>query len=96
LIFAVGLLRQGLTVKHSIFKNIGMGVWSDWPKSKWFYIADNFFYGRNEETYQTAWGGQPFSTLWQEHVANGTCETTPITVQPVAGGPTNDKNCATY
>jgi hypothetical protein len=86
----------GLTVKRSIFRNIAAGIWTEWPKSKWFYIADNYFYGRNETNYQTAWGGAVFGALWQQHVANGTAETTPVTVQPVAGGPANDKNQATY
>ena len=87
---------EGLTVKQCIFRNIAAGIWTEWAKSKWFYIVDNFFYGRNEQTYLSSWGGAPFSTLWTEHVANGTAETTPITVQPVAGGPTNDHNYATY
>jgi hypothetical protein len=86
----------GLTVKHSIFRNIAAGVWTEWARSKWFYIADNFFYGRNETVYLTAWGGSPFNSLWTQHVANGTAETTPITVQPVANGPTNDRNQAVY
>jgi hypothetical protein len=76
----------GLTVKHSIFKNIAAGVWTEWAKSKWFYIADNFFYGRNETTFQTAWGGANFATLWTEHLPNKGCEVTPITTPA----------CATY
>ena len=76
----------GLTVKHSIFKNVAAGIWTEWPKSKWFYIADNFFYGRNETSFLTAWGGANFAALWQTHLPNNGCETTPITAPA----------CATY
>jgi hypothetical protein len=86
----------GLSITHNVFRNIAAGVWTEWAKSKWFYIADNFFYGRNETTYQTGWGGANFAATWTQHVANGTAESTPITVVPVAGGPANANNQAIY
>jgi hypothetical protein len=76
----------GLTVKKSIFKNIAAGVWTEWAKSKWFYIVDNFFYGRNVTTYLSGWSGTLFGSLWNTHLPANGCEATPITTPA----------CATY
>jgi len=38
---------SGLTVKHSRFEDVGVGIHGDWSGSQNFYIADNVFIGRN-------------------------------------------------
>lgn len=53
---------SGLTVKHSRFEDVGVGIHGDWSGSKNFYIADNVFIGRNNREYLV-----PFSLgLWRE------------------------------
>jgi hypothetical protein len=39
---------KGLTVKRSRFEDVGMGVFTNYSGSSNFYIADNYFYGRND------------------------------------------------
>lgn len=52
IVFEAGIKRiagsEGLTVKHSKFYDIGIGVHTDWAGSKNFYIADNEFVGRHD------------------------------------------------
>jgi hypothetical protein len=38
---------KGLSVKKSRFENVGAGIFSNYSGSSNFYIADNWFYGRN-------------------------------------------------
>jgi hypothetical protein len=44
--FIVG--TKGLTVKKTRFESIGMGVYTNYSGSSDFYIADNWFIGRND------------------------------------------------
>ena len=53
--FIVG--SSGLTVKHCRFEEIGMGVYSNYSGSKNFYIADNYFIGRNDPKHLIGWAG---------------------------------------
>lgn len=46
---------KGLTVKRSRFENVGEGVWSNYAGSSNFYIADNYFYGRNDPKRLMGW-----------------------------------------
>jgi len=48
---------KGLTVKHSRFEDIGMGVYTNYSGSKDFYIADNYFIGRNDPKHMIGWTG---------------------------------------
>jgi hypothetical protein len=56
--FIVG--SKGLTVKHCRFENIGMGVYSNYSGSSNFYIADNWFIGRNDPDHVIGWNGPDF------------------------------------
>ncbi len=51
--FIVG--SKGLTVKHSRFEDVGAGVFSNYSGSSNFYIADNWFYGRNDPERMIGW-----------------------------------------
>ncbi|MDP2142197.1 MAG: hypothetical protein Q8L20_15420 [Gammaproteobacteria bacterium] len=51
--FIVG--SKGLTVKHSRFEDVGAGVFSNYSGSSNFYIADNWFYGRNDPQRMIGW-----------------------------------------
>ncbi len=46
---------KGLTVKHSRFEDVGAGVFTNYSGSSNFYIADNWFYGRNDPTRLIGW-----------------------------------------
>jgi hypothetical protein len=46
---------QGLTVKHAHFEDVGVGIHSDWSRSRNFYIADNVFVGRNDPNALSGW-----------------------------------------
>lgn len=46
---------KGLTVKRSRFENVGEGVWTNYSGSSNFYIADNYFYGRNDPKHLIGW-----------------------------------------
>ncbi|MFN7983974.1 MAG: hypothetical protein U0Q11_19170 [Vicinamibacterales bacterium] len=48
---------KGLTVKHSRFENVGAGVWSNYSGSSNFYIADNYFIGRDDPSHVIGWSG---------------------------------------
>src|SRR5207248_3918356 len=48
---------KGLTVKHCRFEEIGMSVYSNFSGSKDFYIADNYFIGRNDPKHLIGWAG---------------------------------------
>src|SRR5579871_3723992 len=53
--FIVG--SKGLTVKHCRFEDIGMGVYTNYSGSGNFYIADNYFIGRNDPKHLIGWSG---------------------------------------
>lgn len=57
--FIVG--SKGLTVKKCRFEDIGMGVYSNYSGSKDFYIADNYFIGRNDPNHMIGWSGNFWS-----------------------------------
>lgn len=46
---------KGLTVKHSRFEDVGAGVFTNYAGSSNFYIADNWFYGRNDPEKLIGW-----------------------------------------
>lgn len=48
---------KGLAVKHCRFEDIGMGVYTNYSGSKDFYIADNYFIGRNDPKHLIGWAG---------------------------------------
>jgi hypothetical protein len=48
---------KGLTVKKSRFENVGAGVFSNFAGSSNFYVADNWFYGRNDPNHLIGWAG---------------------------------------
>jgi hypothetical protein len=49
---------KGLTVKHCRFEAVGMGVFSNYSGSSNFYIADNYFIGRNDPNHVIGWSGE--------------------------------------
>ncbi len=51
--FIVG--SKGLTVKHSRFEDVAAGVFTNYSGSSNFYIADNWFYGRNDPERMIGW-----------------------------------------
>jgi hypothetical protein len=53
--FLIG--SKGLTVKKSRFEDVGAGVFSNYSGSNNFYIADNWFYGRNDPGHLIGWAG---------------------------------------
>jgi len=48
---------KGLTVKRCRFENIGMGVYTNYSGSSNFYIADNWFIGKNDPEHVIGWNG---------------------------------------
>jgi hypothetical protein len=48
---------KGLTVKKCRFENVGAGVFSNFAGSSNFYIADSWFYGRNDPNHLIGWAG---------------------------------------
>ncbi len=50
---------KGLTVKNSRFENVG--VFTNYSGSSNFYIADNYFQGRNDPLHMIGWAGD---ALW--------------------------------
>jgi hypothetical protein len=60
--FAIG--SKGLTVKHCRFENVGAGIFSNYSGSSNFYVADNWFIGRDDPGHLIGWTGafwQPFN-----------------------------------
>lgn len=49
---------KGLTVKNSRFEQVGLGIFSNYSGSSDFYIADNWFFGRNDPEHLTGWIGE--------------------------------------
>ena len=56
---------KGLTVKHSRFEDVGAGVFTNYSGSSHFYIADNWFYGRNDPDHLIGWND---GHLWSQFV----------------------------
>lgn len=50
----------GLTVKHCRFENINQGINDSYSGSKDFYIADNYFIGRNDPDHLQGWNRDDF------------------------------------
>lgn len=46
---------KGLTVKRSRFEDVGAGIFTNYSGSSNFYIADNWFYGRNDPDHLIGW-----------------------------------------
>jgi len=53
--FIVG--SKGLTVKHCRFEDVATGVFSNYSGSSNFYIADNYFIGRDDPNHVIGWSG---------------------------------------
>jgi hypothetical protein len=55
---------KGLTVKHCRFENVASGIFTNYSGSSNFYIADNYFIGRDDPDHVIGWAGafwQPFN-----------------------------------
>jgi hypothetical protein len=55
---------KGLTVKHSKFENVAAGIFTNYSGSSNYYIADNYFYGRDDPDRMIGWSGafwEPFN-----------------------------------
>jgi len=52
---------RGLTVKNSRFEDVGAGIFTNYSGSSNFYIADNYFFGRNDPDHMIGWAGD---ALW--------------------------------
>ena len=48
---------KGLTVKRSRFENVAEGVFTNYSGSSNFYIADNYFIGRDDPDHVIGWSG---------------------------------------
>ena len=48
---------QGLSVKHCRFEDVGAGVFTNYSGSRNFYIADNYFIGRDDPNHVIGWSG---------------------------------------
>lgn len=48
---------RGLTVKHSRFENVNLGIFTNYAGSSDFTILDNTFIGRDDPGYLTGWNG---------------------------------------
>ena len=46
---------KGLTVKHCRFENVGAGIFTNYSGSSNYYIADNYFYGRDDPDHVIGW-----------------------------------------
>ena len=48
---------KGLTVKRCRFENVNIGIFSNYSGSSNFYIADNYFFGRDDPNHLLGWNG---------------------------------------
>ena len=48
---------KGLTVKHSRFENVSLGIFTNYSGSSDFYIADSVFLGRDDSEHLLGWNG---------------------------------------
>jgi hypothetical protein len=53
---------SGLTVKHSRFENVNLGIFTNWAGSSNFTILDNVFIGRDDPEHLSGWNG----ALWKK------------------------------
>lgn len=53
---------KGLTVKHSRFEDVGIGIFTNYSGSSNFHIADNVFLGRQDPDHVIGWTG----SFWQQ------------------------------
>jgi hypothetical protein len=53
---------KGLTVKRCRFENVNLGIFTNYAGSSNFYIADNYFFGRNDSKHLLGWIG----TYWAQ------------------------------
>jgi len=53
---------SGLTVKHSRFENVNLGIFTNWAGSSNFTILDNVFIGRDDPVHLSGWNGE----LWRK------------------------------
>jgi len=58
---------KGLTVKNCRFENVGLGIFSNYSGSSDFYVADNYFFGRDDATHLIGWNGD----FWAQFAAPG-------------------------
>jgi len=49
---------SGLTVKHCLFENVNLGIFSNWAGSSNFTILDNTFIGRDDPRHLMGWSGE--------------------------------------
>jgi hypothetical protein len=50
---------KGLAVKHCRFEDVNLGIFTNYSGSSDFYIADSYFFGRNDSKHLLGWNG-PF------------------------------------
>jgi hypothetical protein len=48
---------KGLTVKKCRFENVNLGIFTNYSGSSDFYIADSYFFGRDDATHLFGWNG---------------------------------------
>jgi hypothetical protein len=48
---------KGLTVKRCRFENVGFGIFTNYAGSSNFYVADNYFFGRDDPNHLFGWIG---------------------------------------
>jgi hypothetical protein len=48
---------KGLTVKRCRFENVNLGIFTNYAGSSNFYIADNYFFGRDDSKHLMGWIG---------------------------------------
>src|SRR3954467_9245071 len=48
---------KGLTVKNCRFENVNIGIFTNYSGSSNFYIADNYFIGRDDPNHLLGWNG---------------------------------------
>src|SRR6202163_4190631 len=53
---------KGLTVKKCRFENVNLGIFTNYSGSSDFYVADNYFFGRNDSKHLLGWIG----TYWAQ------------------------------
>ena len=53
---------KGLTVKRCRFENVAFGIFTNYAGSSNFYIADNYFFGRDDSKHLLGWIG----TFWAQ------------------------------
>jgi hypothetical protein len=51
---------KGLTIKRCRFEDVGAGIFTNYSGSSNYYIADNWFMGRNDPDHVIGWSGPQF------------------------------------